>query len=236
MSKQITQAPLRVNSKAEGDPDEHEQLEPPSTLRTSTVPAIQDTPAIQLADSGIHLLVNLGVEGKDEAEEQDSSLTKDETKLGTERELDADMSESKNTPPVLIVEDTIELAEVIQATLEGMGLEAIYETHGRAGLDRLRELNPNLILMDIGLPDITGWKMLDHIKEYYVGMEAEMPTIIVITAYGDPANRLIGKLQNIHSYLVKPFTPDQVEHIVGMALRGERPPDWNIGGEESPQS
>lgn len=235
MSKQTSQPPLHVNSKAEGDPDEREQLEPPTILRTSTVPAITDTSEIHLADSGIHLLVNLGVEGKDEAEEQDSSLTKDETKLGTERELEADMSKANNEPPILIVEDTIELAEVIQATLEGMGLEAVYETRGKAGIDRLQELNPNLVLMDIGLPDITGWKMLDRIKELYVDNEAEMPMIIVITAYGDPANRLIGKLQNIHSYLVKPFTPDQVEHLVGMALRGERPAEPNIGGEESPQ-
>lgn len=236
MSKQTSQPPLKVSSKAEGDPDEHERLEPPTILRTSTIPAIQDIPVTHIADSGIHLLVNLGVEGKDEAEEQDSSLTKAETKLDTKRESDADMSKSNDIPPILIVEDTIELAEVIQATLEGMGLESVYETHGKAGLERLRELNPNLVLMDIGLPDITGWKMLDNIKEHYIDSEADMPTIIVITAYGDPANRLIGKLQNIHSYLVKPFTPDQVEHIVGMALRGERPPEPNIGGEESPQS
>jgi CheY-like chemotaxis protein len=236
MSNQISQPPLRISSKAEGDPDEHEQLEPPTILRTSTVPAIQDTSEIRLADSGIHLLVNLGVEGKDEAEEQDSSLTKDETKLDTKREADADMSESKNTTPILIVEDTIELAEVIQATLEGMGLKAVYETHGKTGLERLRELNPDLVLMDIGLPDITGWKMLDYIKEHYAGKETDMPMIIVITAFSDPANRLIGKLQNIHSYLVKPFTPDQVEHLVDMALRGERPADPSIGGEAFPQS
>jgi CheY-like chemotaxis protein len=163
-------------------------------------------------------------------------LTKDETKLDARYESDADMGESKEVPPILIVEDTIELAEVIQATLEGMGLEAVYETHGKTGLERLRELNPNLVLMDIGLPDITGWKMLDNIKEHYTDIESEMPTIIVITAYGDPANRLIGKLQKIHSYLVKPFTPDQVERVVEMALRGEKPAEPTIGGEESPQS
>jgi DNA-binding response OmpR family regulator len=63
-----------------------------------------------------------------------------------------------------------------------------------------------------------------------------MPPIIIITAYGDPANRVIGKLQNIHSYLVKPFTPDQVERVVAMALRGERPDDPNIGGIPSATS
>ena len=87
--------------------------------------------------------------------------------------------------------------------------------------------------MDIGLPDILGWKMLDLIKEAYADKETMIPTIIVITAYGDPANRLNGKLQNIHSYLLKPFTPDEVERVVGMALRGERPPEPKFGGESS---
>lgn len=125
----------------------------------------------------------------------------------------------------LIVEDTVELAEVIQATLENMGLQAVFATHGKIGLEKLRELHPQLLLMDIGLPDITGWKMLDYIKEYYADVDAPLPTIIVITAYGDPANRLIGKLQNIYSYLVKPFTPDEVETLVRMALSGDTPPE-----------
>lgn len=138
--------------------------------------------------------------------------------------------------PILIVEDTVELAEVIQATLEGMGLESIYETHGKTGLERLKELNPDLVILDIGLPDISGWKMLDSIKEYATSSNQPMPTIIVVTAFGDPANRLIGKLQNIHSYLVKPFTPDQVEVVVEMALRGEKPSDQHLGGASSSSS
>jgi DNA-binding response OmpR family regulator len=96
-------------------------------------------------------------------------------------------------------------------------------------LEKIKALNPALLLMDIGLPDITGWKMLDSIKEHYTSSNLPMPVIIVITAYGDPANRLIGKLQNIHSYLIKPFTPDEVETLVRMAMRGEAPPDPSVG-------
>jgi len=47
-----------------------------------------------------------------------------------------------------------------------------------------------------------------------------MPAIIVITAYGDPANRLVGKLQGIYDYLIKPFTPDEIEREVRKALGG----------------
>jgi CheY-like chemotaxis protein len=216
----------------EGSPDEREQQEVVHPLKTATVPAIQDAMDIQTNDTGVLAVVKHGIEGRDNDDEQDASLTKNETKLRTQRETDSVMN--KTTAPVLIVEDTVELGEVIQATLEGMGLQAVHETHGTTGLDKMKEIHPDLVIMDIGLPDITGWKMLDFIKEYYTDAEDDMPTIIVITAYGDPANRLIGKLQNIHSYLIKPFTPDQVEHVVGMALRGEKPDDpTNVRGPSS---
>jgi DNA-binding response OmpR family regulator len=45
-----------------------------------------------------------------------------------------------------------------------------------------------------------------------------MPKVVIITAYGDPANRLIGKLQNVHDYLIKPFTAEEVERVVLGAL------------------
>jgi CheY-like chemotaxis protein len=233
MSNHISKPPVEVSNRAEGDPDEREQLEPTSPLRTSLIPVVHDTSEMNTSDTGVHLLSELGIEGIDKHDEQDSSLTKDEKKLDTKSEADAKKQAAKDNSTILIVEDTVELAEVIQATIEGMGFKAVFETHGKAGIERLKELKPKLMLMDIGLPDISGWKMLDMIKEAYVDNEAAIPTIIVITAYGDPANRLIGKLQNIYSYLLKPFTPDEVERLVNMALRGEKPPQANLGDETS---
>lgn len=233
MSNHLAKPPLEVSNRAEGDPDQREQLEPTSPLRTSLIPIVHDTSEKNSSDTGILFLSELGIEGIDKHDDQDSSLTKDEKKLDTKREPDAKKNDASKTSPILIVEDTVELAEVIQATIEGMGYKAVFETHGKSGIERLKELRPQLMLMDIGLPDISGWKMLDLIKEAYAGDVSTMPTIIVISAYGDPANRLIGKLQNIHSYLLKPFTPDEVEHVVNMALRGEKPPEPKIGGESS---
>ena len=234
MSQRTSRPPVELSDKAEGDPDQNERLEPVSPLRTSIMPAIDDTPDVISGDTGINFKIDLQVDGKDQDEHQDASLTQDESKPKKLRNLDIETSDMTLQSPVLIVEDTVELAEVIQATLEAMGLESVYETHGMNGLERMKQINPELIIMDIGLPDITGWKLLDYIKEHYTEGNTDMPTIIVITAYGDPANRLIGKLQNIHSYLLKPFTPDQVEKVVGMVLRGEKPVDPNFGGTSSP--
>ena len=116
----------------------------------------------------------------------------------------------------LIVEDTVELAEVIQLTLERMGLEVYHETHGLKALDSYEIHEPALVLLDIALPDMMGWKVLDTIREQQRG--GKFPLIIVITAYGDPANRLMGRLQGVEDYLVKPLTPEEIEHAVARAL------------------
>lgn len=234
MSQQTSKMPKQISNFAEGEPDMRERLEPPTHLRTATVPALHDTVSLNISDTGLNFMVSLNADGRDVDEQQDSSLTRGETTFMPKRDTHIEMTKPMTfQSPVLIVEDTVELAEVIQATLEAMGIESVYETHGKNGLERLKEINPELVIMDIGLPDITGWKMLDSIKAHYTANKSDMPSIIVVTAYGDPANRLIGKLQNIHSYLLKPFTPDQVEYLVQMVLRGEKPADPNFGGKPS---
>jgi CheY-like chemotaxis protein len=122
---------------------------------------------------------------------------------------------------VLIVEDTTELAEVIAATLERINIVTLHETHVERALNVYYAEHPDVILLDIGLPDKTGWKMLDAIKEH---AEEDRPVVVVITAHGDPANRLMGKLQGVHSYLIKPFTPNEVEQVVGTALSDQASP------------
>ncbi len=123
---------------------------------------------------------------------------------------------------VLIVEDTTELAEVIAVTLERINMRAFRETHVDRALTVYEAERPDVILLDIGLPDKTGWKLLDAIRE---GDVTKLPVVVVITAHGDPANRLMGKLQGVQGYLVKPFTTDEVEDVVGKALAMRDRPD-----------
>ncbi len=126
-------------------------------------------------------------------------------------------------PTVLIVEDTVEIAEVIQAALARANLKTVHELHGGKALSHFEEHKPDLILLDIGLPDISGWQFLEGLKERQKLAGKLLPPVIVITAFGDPANRLVGKFQGVHDYLIKPFTAAEVERVVTKALatRGE---------------
>ncbi|MBN1202609.1 MAG: response regulator [Anaerolineae bacterium] len=125
-------------------------------------------------------------------------------------------SDTRPSHKVLIVEDTTELAEVLRVTLEQMNLQVWCETHGSRALEVYHNEHPDLVLLDIALPDTTGWKVLDTIKKQRRG--EKKPLIVVITAYGDPANRLMGKLQGVHSYLIKPLNPQEVRKTVAEAL------------------
>ena len=204
---------------AEGAPDSQEARESADSQQSMTVPRVSfgSVSRAPHAETGLLAAVVLPAEGDDSDDVQDASRTTAEIQM-TPQPTQADAA--RIAPTALIVEDTFELAEVIAATLQRMHITTVHESHGNRASSRYCEMNPDVVLLDISLPDVTGWKVLDTIKEHQRETGGRMPIVIVITAYGDAANRLVGKLQGVYSYLVKPFTADEVEDIVRSALNG----------------
>ena len=211
---------------AEGSAPSQEAHEPDAPRQTTLIPAVRLSASANsnaFSETGLIQAVNMSGEGKDNDDIQDAALTSGETQsdIQAEAQAESDPAVTNNTTRpyrVLIVEDTTELAEVIQATLERINIRTEHVTHGSKAMAKYVELDPDVVLLDISLPDTTGWKIMDLIKERLEATEGEMPKVIIITAYDDPANRLIGKLQGVHNYLVKPFTSDQIEKLVTEAL------------------
>ena len=164
------------------------------------------------AETGVIDIALLKREAQPDNENQDATRSTAETQAVTQEAARI----PARTPKILIIEDSTELAEIIELTLQRLDMITAHETHGSKGLNRYDEIDPDVVLLDIGLPDMTGWKLLDDIREKKG--DARMPAVIIITAYGDPANRLIAKLQNVNDYLIKPFTADEVEKVVVSAL------------------
>ncbi|MBC7813415.1 MAG: response regulator [Burkholderiales bacterium] len=120
---------------------------------------------------------------------------------------------------VLIVEDIEDLAGVMQITLRRMGIESYHASDGYIALDYLAENTPDLVLLDIGLPGMSGWEVLEQIK---ASMDEIPFPIIILTAFNDPANRLIGKLQKyVTQYVTKPFEVETLRKAVRGALQLE---------------
>jgi DNA-binding response OmpR family regulator len=128
------------------------------------------------------------------------------------------MAESDaRTYRVLIVEDAVDLALIVRLTLERLGLRVWHATHGNQALELFHAQRLDVVLLDLALPDISGWRLLEEMRRS--SHDGAEPAFLVITAYGDPANRLMGKLQGVDGYLLKPFKLADVENAVMSALR-----------------
>lgn len=112
---------------------------------------------------------------------------------------------------ILIVEDTVDLADFIKLALEEMGMDAHHAIDAPTALDYLDHNRPDLIILDIGLPGVSGWQLLETINDR---RKEENIFIVVTTAFQDPANRLVGKLQSVDGYLSKPFRFKELKDII----------------------
>ena len=116
------------------------------------------------------------------------------------------------TQHILIVEDEAEIANIEKLSLEGFDLEITHFKFAAEALEHLQDAKPDLLVLDIGLPDMSGWQFLEACKA-----DDLLPascSVIITTAFSDPANRVIGKLQDVTRYLAKPFSPITFKAIV----------------------
>ena len=218
MTKAYVDSVIITDPQAEGSPKSHEEREPLSTLQAMTNASMHSRNGLHrapIAETGVVAAVVLPGEGADDSEGQDAKRTTAETQAVSQPDPDL---QRESPPTALIVEDTIELAEILQVTLQRMRMVAVHESNGGRAFARFNVMKPDIVLLDIGLPDGPGWKVLENIKEQQRATGGKMPIVIVITAYGDPANRLVGKLHDVYSYLIKPFTPTEVERVIRSAL------------------
>lgn len=108
---------------------------------------------------------------------------------------------------ILMVEDTIEYATLNMMVLKKAGFHVQHAPDGEVAIRLIDAGLPDVLLLDLNLPRVSGWDVLKHVYSNY-GEKAVR--IIVTTAFSDSANRLVGKLQQVDRYLTKPFTPQDL--------------------------
>jgi DNA-binding response OmpR family regulator len=119
---------------------------------------------------------------------------------------------------VLLVEDDESIAQSVIASLNTAGLEVTHVGTGQAAIDAVPELNPDVVLMDLGLPDMDG---LDASK---VIRESSSVPIIIVSARGDELDRVLGLELGADDYVVKPFSQRELlARIRAVTRRGVEP-------------
>ena len=115
-------------------------------------------------------------------------------------------------PNILIVEDEIAIAELLQLGLIGAGNSAEYVLNGREAADKIEVFDYDLILLDIMIPEIDGYELMEYI--YTINIP-----VIFITAKGSLQDKIKGLRMGADDYIVKPFELDEVVARVESVLR-----------------
>jgi DNA-binding response OmpR family regulator len=106
---------------------------------------------------------------------------------------------------VLVVEDDPEINRLIGAYVEFAGFRYVAALDGRAALDEIRDHLPCVIVLDLMLPDVSGWEVCRRVKGD--GQTQDVP-IIILTALDNDDARQEGFRCGASEYLTKPFDPD----------------------------
>ncbi len=108
---------------------------------------------------------------------------------------------------ILIVDDEADIIEILQYVLEAQGYECITAMDGEEGLKSARELKPDLIILDVMMPKINGYKISRLLK--YDNKYKDIP-ILMITARSQEEDKIIGEETGADEYITKPFNVDYV--------------------------
>lgn len=120
-------------------------------------------------------------------------------------------------PRILIVEDEPAIADTLVYTLEGDGFEVSWRNRGADGLAQLRQGGIDLVILDVGLPDISGFEVCRQLRKF-----SELP-VIFLTARGEEIDRIVGLEIGADDYVVKPFSPREVTARVRTILKRSKP-------------
>jgi DNA-binding response OmpR family regulator len=118
-----------------------------------------------------------------------------------------------STARVLIVEDDDDVRLMVRAAIERAGMEVVEARDGREGLRRFYETEPGLVVLDIRMPELDGWQVLERIREL-----SDTP-ILVLSANDGELDKVRGLREGADDYLTKPFGRQELIARIEALLR-----------------
>ena len=117
-------------------------------------------------------------------------------------------------PRILLVEDAKELVEVLSARLEANGYEILTALNGQEGLEQAEKNHPDLILLDLGMPEMDGYAMIKELKRR--GTCRDIP---IIVATGHKHMKDLIELEGVSDFLTKPYGAEDLLNRIAWVLR-----------------
>ena len=121
---------------------------------------------------------------------------------------------------ILVIEDEISISRILALNLREYGYEVMVAVDGESGLEQVsRNIPPDLIILDLMLPDLSGEEVCKRIREDDREEVNHIP-IIMATAKSSDADRIIGKVIGASRYLAKPYSTEALLREIGQLLHG----------------
>ena len=118
---------------------------------------------------------------------------------------------------ILIADDEEHLGYLVKFKLEKEGFDVIWKKDGRQALEAVQEERPDLVILDVMMPGLTGFEVLEAIK---ADPELKDTPVIMLTASGQEADTVKGIDMGAADYIVKPFRPAELVARIRRCLPG----------------
>lgn len=118
---------------------------------------------------------------------------------------------------ILIVDDESEVRDAVRLCIEDGGYEIHEAPDGKEGLARAKEIKPDLVILDLMMPDKWGYAVCEELKE---DPETKHAAVLFLTGRKSPPSMKMGEIKGGDDYIVKPFEPDElrgkVKELLGL--------------------
>ena len=113
------------------------------------------------------------------------------------------MTETTKKKRILIVDDDPHIGELLYVNLDAAGYEADRAANGREAIDRITAARPDLVILDVMMPEMDGWELCKSIRD---DPDCRDIRIVMLTARDTDRDKMIGKgVFGVDEYLTKPF-------------------------------
>ncbi len=122
---------------------------------------------------------------------------------------------------ILCIEDEPEMIDLIRLILERRGYDVEGASGGKEGLEKIRNAPPDLVLLDLMMPDMDGWEVYQQMKAEEASKEIP---VIVVTAKAQSIDKVLGlHIAKVDDYISKPFSPQELLNSVEQVLERDKP-------------
>ena len=118
------------------------------------------------------------------------------------------MAEHGDAITIVCIEDDIEMIDLVKLILSRKGYEVIGAVGGQAGLEAIERVKPDLVLLDLMMPDMDGWEVYQQMK---ANEHMRNIPVIVVTAKAQSIDKVLGlHIAKVDDYITKPFGPSEL--------------------------